>query len=1212
MPRLSHLDFGNLRPTFEGTLGAALPPNPPAIPPAEADRILALIRQMQAELPLRKLALFARRYETDEILARLPVMCRALVQISIVDPVEQTRRALGETTTLIGSLATDHTGYAAFDLVQLGASDHLFALAKLVPEDVDVDNVSVALELSILPFGDTTLQVDALAVGDQSHDTVVVRLAVEEAWLDGRGPDLSLPSLQDPGIDDWRLSPGSFALSPDRLIGDGGCEDLWPSDLSTQQFKFSQIVRLVDKSKAVERNEDVTRYRYGYRLEFENRWYPIGHSLGQVAYSLPLAPGETVNLAISDWSRTDSATREERTALDEGLLNDTQRDRTISEVIRGVISESQEGSSVMGGLSTNVLLPVGGALIGGALGLGGTSSDSSGVRNVSTDMTQRLNDRFRQSSSAIRELRSTVITQTAQAESGRYETRSITNYNHCHTMTVLYHEVLRHYRIQTRQVANEPVVLVTLKPGSRPDLQSDRDVLAHRRALEAALLDPRHLRGFEALVQVRAGKKRFEDAKAKFDAGGSAGNPAGTQFSTFTVMFRTGDKGTDSDIFLALVKQDGSRVACRQIDPPPENADGNLDTKDVNDFEKGSLTTFDVVAEGGITWGEIDGFVVRHQKSAKDLQREAVQPGLNFDFSWMLRTLRIIGARVDGGLEEVVNAVVQQSLMDSETAVIPVKPPADAQVDGPPVLTDFVPAEVIAQADMLHEHLADFGAYYRFAALFGSDPIARVGQFRGVKINQDATLYDLIEPRPVGHVGDEIAFRLTDVGDRILSRDFNIDDGDRPSDIEITNEDLISLPTRGVFAEGKLGHCSTCEKIDDTRFWDFQTSPLPNSAPQIAALATSGQARAPTGLSPSDFPKSLLSLQTPASAPDPAGLTAALQALATGNAFRDMSGNAELGKFLGTLTESNAEALTKFAELQQKKVEAEQKPKLIDQIKNMDNLTPDQISEHIGTILGGGSGAGSASDGGGSGGTGGGGGGNAGLSQDTNPSPDGGTPKRPTPTAKEVRKSIKPKRAAPPPAVDKLHMLVDIEPNGVLDPREMRLTLTVDPVGQSEPIRVGPTSLLDGFLRVELPALDVPEGQVEVRIEWPVVWDVTEEAKGKMIVEKLKESGSDFDDLMRIARLKRAGYTASKAPDTFFKFEAGARVVRLLAEPIIDLTKVKDTSFASAELKVATQLGIEIAPIKTTLGLTGTTVDSAERELQYEVLSVRDFTLKQV
>ena len=46
---------------------------------------------------------------------------------------------------------------------------------------------------------------------------------------------------------------------------------------------------------------------------------------------------------------------------------------------------------------------------------------------------------------------------------------------------------------------------------------------------------------------------------------------------------------------------------------------------------------------------------------------------------------------------------------------------------------------------------------------------------------------------------------------------------------------IFSLPTRGVLGEAVLGHCPSAEKIDLTRFWNWQDSPS-DSAPAISPV----------------------------------------------------------------------------------------------------------------------------------------------------------------------------------------------------------------------------------------------------------------------------------------------------------------------------------------------------------------------------------------
>jgi hypothetical protein len=117
---------------------------------------------------------------------------------------------------------------------------------------------------------------------------------------------------------------------------------------------------------------------FGFRIEFRTEWFPLGHSLGEIAYSLPLAPGEKIQIAVIDWQREDTTKRTEDTKLAEQLQHDTFRDRTLTESVDMVVRESQSGSSFMAGgaLSAGAGIPIGAVSlgVGAALSVGGASS----------------------------------------------------------------------------------------------------------------------------------------------------------------------------------------------------------------------------------------------------------------------------------------------------------------------------------------------------------------------------------------------------------------------------------------------------------------------------------------------------------------------------------------------------------------------------------------------------------------------------------------------------------------------------------------------------------------------------------------------------------------------------------------------------------------------------------------------------------------------
>src|SRR5262249_38150544 len=112
---------------------------------------------------------------------------------------------------------------------------------------------------------------------------------------------------------------------------------------------------------------------------------------------------------------------------------------------------------------------------------------------------QALADKITQSSTGVRQMRSTVIVQIDQQEKVSAATRNVTNHNHCHALTVLYYEMLRHYRVEITELYQAPVWLLsfdTTTPFTR------EEVVRQRIPLERALLDLRLLSAFDAVERV--------------------------------------------------------------------------------------------------------------------------------------------------------------------------------------------------------------------------------------------------------------------------------------------------------------------------------------------------------------------------------------------------------------------------------------------------------------------------------------------------------------------------------------------------------------------------------------------------------------------------------------------------------------------------------------------------------------------------------------
>ena len=256
-----------------------------------------------------------------------------------------------------------------------------------------------------------------------------------------------------------------------------------------------------------------TTIAHGHLLHFKQVWRANGYSLGDLLYSLPLAPGQKKQIVVLDWERREEAARQEATEVSEDLEAGLVRDRDINEIVSSTLKESSRGASAA---VTKGQGGVGGALTGavvavaGGLGFSGSVAWQSASRKFAADTSQHLRDQTLQSASSVRSQRSTVIQTAEQGESVRVTTEVVANHNHCHAITVQYFEVLRHLLV-TQELADVQECLfipLLMSKFDSPKALRWRDALV--RHLRARAL----IAGFDALERIATNY-----ANADFPAG---------------------------------------------------------------------------------------------------------------------------------------------------------------------------------------------------------------------------------------------------------------------------------------------------------------------------------------------------------------------------------------------------------------------------------------------------------------------------------------------------------------------------------------------------------------------------------------------------------------------------------------------------------------------------------------------------------------------
>jgi hypothetical protein len=821
----------------------------------------------------------------------------------------------------LGILATNHVGYLSFDLTRL-STDVYDSLVKALEVRRGDSNATLDVSVWFYALAREDLRFDALAQGRFSEDAIVAKLELEDLPLPPIAKAVGFLSMQNPSLTDWRLSPSSFAANPSALIGDEeGCETLLPAHVALQEFYFYQVIRLNDRQQDVPHDLQ-KQVRLGVIHEYRLAWYPLGHSLGQILYSLPLAPGESVNLAVIDWTRRDDAQRAEHTTMDEQLVHNEHRDRTITETVNAAVDEYQHGSSIMGGLAGSAgasgSIGIVGIAAGATHALGGSSASSSGSRNVAGATVQKLSDNISQASASKRELQSTVVVHSVQAEKEAIETRTVVNYNHSHALTILYYEVLRHFRVVTERVRSsaallvyydqEPFAVTThLDPLPGIDIPLYRTYTPflrdNRALLKACLLDQQYAAGFDALERIEERNNAATHSPALAPA-----NEGDKQFVYFTILTHTGGY-SNSSVALRGILYNGPKPL---IDLVRTDLSGPGDDFALQSFGSFADTDHDyisyAVTKDGLPrkWSEVRAILLRFGGVGKDEKRLGINK------------ITVTGSDMSGVKETLVDWSGDYIFTDNTDLLLETKHPAPAPPSGP--TADEIKDQALV--DALLDHLEHNKEYYSRIIWLNEDPLVRASRFDDMKWDNSSTLLDHIENRAVEIIGRWVAFPTADEN---ITKTIQALDADDLQNVEqppqLLNERLVSLPTRGVFAEAKLGHCNASEEIDNTRFWDWQQSPIPHLAPEIAPVTPVTPQPQQPNLAPTPFPQSLVNIVNPPAAPDPTGLAAAFNVLATPNIFRDMSGQAEVADLLKKLSDNSvsiAEASNQARAIQSK------------------------------------------------------------------------------------------------------------------------------------------------------------------------------------------------------------------------------------------------------------------------------------------------------
>jgi hypothetical protein len=653
----------------------------------------------------------------------------------------------------------------------------------------------------------------------------------------------------------------------------------------------------LDLSTLAQTARGFERLATGAILTYTQSWYMEGLSLGQLLHTVALAPGESTKIAMIDWSRRTSTTAQEGIAESEILVSDLARTRSISEIVNAVATEAQQGFSKSSGWSVGGQIGHAGGGAGSAdlsqmsggggggggvpvklaaahgesIGIGGgyASAESTGwttgQRNLSANMAQNVMDRTHQASTSSRNRWATIVREVSQSESERISTRAVTNFNHMHALSIEYFEIVQMYRVVVELTKATQCLFVPMKVLNfeRPGV-----IARFRQAIAAAGLTPRvrALREVEPDRMVMMAPARFTQwdpepvsqmLGEKVGERGSASLVLPLNFYIYSITL-TSEGGQQPFNYIEVEYQDGRVINTSQPAVP-----------DIGPYKV--FLTRNEAGSAAIPIFDSDVVQIRLRKNPNQVGFAGT-----VELKVELYSLRREGFPMPQG----ASSAELKFYIDVRAS------------DLAPVALEFTRTVTGRE---LFRHLSDNALYYS-QAVWRSLDTATIGQMLSNYSYDGRPVLSGIDPIPLAVAGNYLVFRR------------HLPPGDQPArtrweswleaqDVKIgeRQESTVPLPSGGVFAEAVLGRFNSAEKLDITRFWNWQDSPIPITAPDIAAIQAASRAQ-PEGLVPGQLGQPVLKIEVPPDLPDPEGLKAILQAIQNGNMFRDMSG---LGSTIG-------------------------------------------------------------------------------------------------------------------------------------------------------------------------------------------------------------------------------------------------------------------------------------------------------------------------
>lgn len=725
----------------------------------------------------------------------------------------------------------------------------------------------------------------------------------------------------------------------------------------------------------------------GYLVRLHQQWQPSHLSLGDLLYSLPLAPGEEQRVAVFDRRESLSvADRESMTVTEEQQYGQAQ-DTSASAVFHAALAEQAQGhthaetESHSAGFGTStgavgeyqaLMFGTVAAGVGSSWNKGDISIEQAASRNFDSRASEDFHDRLARQATGRRQAARVGIRLASASESAQVTTKVIANHNHSHALTMQYWEVLRNYRVTTRiddvqLVCYVPMELVAFLPAGQKavltpsqlgalmpdDVLRRYEVMIRCHDVLLPWLPPLHADGLRTLKQFASypawetqrftvaptGLREVIEVRGAFLACDRIeaslllrnGRRFGPVALDFTPVPLREDCSTRDELLQAVAEARGepanTTLATGSIQLPEDVVDDDLAALEV--AHRMVPLTYRLVPSPHLP------------AALADLQHWADRlPGLLEALNQPIVTLSAAAMRQRVGGPHVAEVRLRREDQSVESQ-LHASPRAVLEGARRWPTTDHRPTLGFRQLQRIEaafQHVVANTALYSRATWLSLTAEERALMLEactlgvpaglGADAGAELPLLNCVSNQIVGFFGNamimpfaipptlaaSLGFTTREVQEALLR--FHRE-GFRPS------ESTISLPTRGMLGEAVLGASNASEKIDLTRFWNWQDSPAEHAAdisPADLSKASmlAGAAQAPDSLL-THAPANVITLNNGAGTALP-DLLSKIVTVPGGTGF-DVTGQKALESLLGKSTDVAAEARRNVVDASEKLAE---------------------------------------------------------------------------------------------------------------------------------------------------------------------------------------------------------------------------------------------------------------------------------------------------